>query len=142
MATTTQITNIADKLDIDSYAGEFAGDMKAVYEDYVTRLNEALPRGVTLARNGDVYAIVDLADEARDIDWDELIGSHDPADLFERHDLLTRVAEATKAVQVAEKARVDAIRAAKYSRYTVEAIAEAAGITRDGVYKLLGRAEG
>jgi DNA-binding phage protein len=146
MATTTQITNIASKFDLNSYAGQFAGDfdMEAVHADYVTRLNEALPRGITLARNGDVYADVDVADEARDIDWDEFIGDYDPADLFERHDrtaeLLSAVTDAAQTAILAERQRVSAVRAAKNSgRFTAEEIAAAAGVTRDGVYKMLAR---
>ena len=84
---TTQITNIAHKLDLTDYVGEFIDDydMDAVYCDYVSMLNGDLPDGITLTRNGDVYAEVELADEARDIDWDEFIEDHDVAPIFERH---------------------------------------------------------
>ena len=148
MPTTTQITNIADKLDLTAYAGDFIDDydMAAVHADYVDRLSDDLPVGIDLLRNGDVIATLAKADEARDFDWDEFIGAHDPADIFERHDrtawLLPAVAMATKEIERLERKRVDAIRAAKDSgRFTVEEIARAAKITRDGVYKLLARVD-
>jgi hypothetical protein len=150
MTTTTQITNIADRLDISAYAGDFVDDydMDAVHADFVVRLNENLPDGVFLANNGDVYAEVgDAAEKASEIDWKEFVDETPSEDLFERHDrvakLLTAVTETTAAVETAERARVAAVRAAKNSgRFTVEEIAGAAKITRDGVYKMLARAEG
>lgn len=56
--------------------------------------------------------------------------------------LLANVTRATAAAKAAERKRVEAIRAAKESReYTVEQIAEAADLTRDGVYKMLARTD-
>ena len=85
---TTQITNIAHKLDLTDYAGDVIDDfdMDAVYDDYYSMLNCDLPDGITLCRNGDVIAEVELADEARDIDWDDFVNERDVATIFERHD--------------------------------------------------------
>jgi len=103
MTTRTQITNIAHKLDLTDYAGDFI-------DDY------------------------DMAERI------------DVAAIFERHDrtaqLLPAVVAATQAVALAERQRIVAIRAAKDSgRFTVDEIARTAGITRDGVYKMLNRAD-
>lgn len=148
MAATTQITNIAHKLDLTDYAGDFIDDydMDAVHADYVTELNDLLPDGVTLTRNGDIYAEVDVADEARETDFTELAEQINVAAIFERHDqtahLLHNVAATTAAVENAEKIRILAVRAAKDSgRFTGDQIAEAAGISRDGVYKMLNRSD-
>jgi hypothetical protein len=92
MATTTQITNIAHKLDLTTYAGEFVDDydMDGVHRDYVSALNCELPDGITLYANGDVIAELPLADQAREIDWDEF-GDRVPVDeIFERHDRAPR----------------------------------------------------
>lgn len=83
-----QITNIAAKLDLTAYAGDFVDDydMDAVHADYVSALNCELPVGITLYANGDVIAEVEFADKAREIDWDDLT-NRVPADgIFERHD--------------------------------------------------------
>lgn len=148
MATTTHITNIAHLLDLDAYAGEFIDDydMDAVRRDYTDRLDEHLPAGMRLASNGDIYAELDSADEAREFNFAAFIGNHDPADLFEKHDktaeLLLNVEDATRTLELAKRAQVTAVRAAKDSgRYTVGQIARAAGVTRDGIYKMLTRGE-
>lgn len=88
MSTTTQITNISHLLDLTDYAGEFIADydMDAVHADYVELLNCDLPDGITLYANGDVIADVDLADEARDIDWADLTNRRAVDPIFERHD--------------------------------------------------------
>lgn len=90
--TTTQITNIAAKLDLTAYAGDFIADydMDAVHADYVSLLNCDLPDGITLCANGDVIAEVELADQARDIDWHDLTNELDVAPIFERHDRTAR----------------------------------------------------
>jgi phage terminase small subunit len=145
MATTTQITNIADKLDLTDYAGDFIGDydMDAVHAEYVERINRYLPSGVSLANNGEVFADIEVADLAREINWDLFLDEEITADdIFERHDrtarLLPAVAQTTEVAARTDRARVTAVRAAKDSgRFTVEEIAQAARITRDGVYKML-----
>jgi hypothetical protein len=93
MATTTQITNIAAKLDLTAYAGDFVADfdMDAVHADYVQLLNDDLAaagyRSVQILTNGDVIAELDEADKARDIDWDDLTNERVVEDIFERHDV-------------------------------------------------------
>mgnify|MGYP001559894208 CR=1 FL=1 len=86
--TTTQITNITHLLDLTAYAGDFIADydMDAVHTDYVSMLNCDLPVGIDLYANGDVIAQVELADQARDIDWKAFVDDRDAAPIFERHD--------------------------------------------------------
>jgi hypothetical protein len=85
--TTTQITNIAQYLDLTAYAGDFVEDydMDAVHADYVSLINCDLPDGITLCRNGDVIAEVELADQAREIDWSDLTNERNVEPIFERH---------------------------------------------------------
>jgi hypothetical protein len=91
MTTTTQITNIANKLDLTDYVGEFIDDydMDAVHEAWADYLDAQLPDGITLCRNGDVIAELDLADQARDMDWDAFVNEQSYAELIRiltRHD--------------------------------------------------------
>lgn len=90
--TTTQITNVAHLLDLTAYAGDFVADydMDAVRRDYVSMLNCELPDGITLHASGDVYALVELADYARNIDWADLTNERDLAPIFQRHDRTAR----------------------------------------------------
>lgn len=140
--TTTQITNIADLLDLTDAAGDFLDDfdMDAVHADYLAEVNLSLPTGIDVLANGGVIADLDRADFAREIDWKELTDNIDVAPIFERHDrtaqLLANVAATKRSIHVA------AVKAAKDSgRFTMDEIAKAAGITRDAVYKMLARAE-
>lgn len=86
--TTTQITNIAHLLDLNDYAGDFVEDydMDAIHEDFLDEIQARVPRGVTVFRNGDVIADVDVADEARDITWGDITEDIDVAAIFDRHD--------------------------------------------------------
>lgn len=92
MTTTTQITNIAQQLDLTDYAGEFVDDydMDAVHADYVSMLDCDLPDGITLCANGDVIADIDLADQARNIDWSDLTSRRPVQEIFDRHDVTNR----------------------------------------------------
>lgn len=96
MTTTTQVTNISDKLDLTAFAGDFITeyDIDAVHRDYVSELACKLPEGITLCNNGDVIADVELADDARDLDWDYLASLVPVADIFERNQVLTAFAHA------------------------------------------------
>jgi hypothetical protein len=87
LTTTTQITNIAHLLDLTDYAGDFLADydMDAVHEEYLDKINEGLEHGIVVLRNGDVIADVDLADEAREIDWKESLDGLSVDDIFERN---------------------------------------------------------
>lgn len=93
MAVTTQITNIADKLDLTAYAGDFIDDydMDAVYGDYIAAIDRELPDGITLCANGDVIAEVEVADQAREIDWDAITDGIDVVPIFQEHDVTARI---------------------------------------------------
>ena len=86
--TTTQITNIAHLMDLTDYAGDFfdSYDMDEVHEDWLTEIQARVPRGVTICNNGDVIAELDVAEEARGIDWGAITEDIDPAPIFERHE--------------------------------------------------------
>jgi len=95
--TTTQITNIAELLDLTAYAGDYLDDydMDAVRVDYVAAINDRiLLDGVTVYVNGDVIADVETADDARDIDWKSLADAIDASAIFERHDVASRITKA------------------------------------------------
>lgn len=73
MTTTTQVTTITllNIEDIDWDGHEAAYDMDAIRSDYRDAIQALLPAGVTLALNGMVFADVEVADEAREIDWSQ-----------------------------------------------------------------------
>lgn len=77
--TTTEITNIAHLLELDAYYGDYADDYDtdAIRADYVDALNDLAGDGVIVTASGLVYADLDYADQARDIDWRELAESID-----------------------------------------------------------------
>jgi hypothetical protein len=93
MTTTTQITNIAHLLDLADYAGDFLADydMDAIRSDFIDEIQARLPSGVTLLGNGEVIADIDVDDQARELDWDEILEDIDVAPIFERHDLTSRI---------------------------------------------------
>lgn len=88
MTTTTQIANIGHLLDLADYAGDLLADydMDEVRSDYVDEIQARLPQGVTLLGNGEVIADVDVAEQARELDWDGILEDIDVAPVFERHD--------------------------------------------------------
>lgn len=88
MATTTQITNIDRLLDLNDYVNEFVDDynMDAVHRDYVRAIEDAAPDGITICLNGDVIAELGVAEIARDIDWEEIVGNIDIDKILERHE--------------------------------------------------------
>jgi hypothetical protein len=74
MATTTEITNIADMLDLSAVYGDFSDDFDTdgVQNAYVEALQEAarvIAPSVTVHFNGMVIAEVTDADAARSINW-------------------------------------------------------------------------
>jgi len=88
--TTTLITELPrQELDLSGYAGDFADDfdMAEVQADYVSLINSRLPHGVTLHANGQVYATVEMADRAREINWRDLLNGLDVEPIFERHEV-------------------------------------------------------
>jgi|GEM_PF-564703 len=86
--TSTPITNIADLFDLSAYAGDFIGDydMPAVTRAYISAIGDLAPDGVLVFANGDVIAELDVADEARHINWKELADSIDVAPIFRAHE--------------------------------------------------------
>ncbi len=50
-------------------------DVEAVDDAILARLNTLVPSGVTVHRNGDVFADENAAEGARAIDWDELLST-------------------------------------------------------------------
>jgi hypothetical protein len=62
-------------------------DMDAVHADYMHEINTRVPVGVAVAANGMVFAVVDVAEEAREIDWQAIADDIDVAAIFQRHDV-------------------------------------------------------
>jgi hypothetical protein len=104
MATTTQHANIAHRLYLGDYVGEFADDydMDAVHTDYIAAIQALLPEGVTLLSNGDVLVECDMHfnsdvdwstvphNEDGLVDWSELVDSVNIDAILERHDRTAR----------------------------------------------------
>jgi hypothetical protein len=100
--TTTLITELPrQELDLSGYAGDFADDydMTEVHADYVSLINSRLPHGVTLHANGQVYATVEMANRAREINWHDLLNGLDVQPIFERHEL-SKYSDPTAPVRV------------------------------------------
>lgn len=88
MTTTTEV-GTTDILDVPGeYYGDFADDYDhdAIRSDYRDAINELLPEGVYLALNGAVIAEIDVADEARAIDWNAIAEEIDFDAIIQRHD--------------------------------------------------------
>jgi len=77
------------QLDLSGYAGDFADDydMDAVRADFISLINCELPDGISLCANGQVYATLDQADNARDIDWSDVCNRLNVEPIFERHEV-------------------------------------------------------
>lgn len=88
MTTTTQITNIDRLLDLSGYVNDFVDDydMGAVRRDYVQAIEDDVPNGITICFNGDVIAELEVAETARDIDWEEITDRIDIDEILERHE--------------------------------------------------------
>jgi len=102
MPTTTEVTNISQLLDLSAALGDYASeyDTDAIVADYVQALLAALDEmgrvhgtagaaGVYVTRSGVVYADVDQAERAREIDWRELAEQVDFAAIAKRHERVT-----------------------------------------------------
>ena len=88
MTTTTEI-GTTDILDVPGeYYGSFVDDYDhtAIRAEYRDAINGLLPEGVHLALNGAVIAELDVADEARAIDWNEIAEEIDFDAIVQRHD--------------------------------------------------------
>jgi len=81
--TTTSILDVPD-----DYYGDYYDDYDhdAIRSDYRDAIQALLPEGVTLALNGQVFADLDVADEARQIDWREIAEEVDFDAIVARHD--------------------------------------------------------
>lgn len=89
MTTTIEIGTV-NILDIPGeYYGDYADDYDhdAIRSDYRDAIQKHLPDGITLAMNGMVFADIDKADEAAELDWDEITNAVDLDAILERHDL-------------------------------------------------------
>lgn len=85
--TTTHITDIGHLLDLAGVYGDYAADFDtdAVLSDYVSALDDAAGEGVHVTRSGVVYAEVDQADRARELDWKALADDIDVTAILDRH---------------------------------------------------------
>ena len=86
--TTTQIRTIDYRVPVEYY-GDFAADYDTAAIDaaVLAQLNAKVPAGVTIAADGSVYAEVEVADEAREIDWRELLDQIDFDAIAVAHEL-------------------------------------------------------
>ena len=81
-----EITVVSYTLSADYLASVGADfDVEAADDAILARLNELVPPGVTVHRNGMVYANEDEADAARAIDWDDLLGRIDIDQILAEH---------------------------------------------------------
>ena len=90
--TTTQIGTF-DYTTPAEFFGDYAGDfdIDAINDEVLDELNAMLPRGVTVARNGMIFATIEAADEAREIDWRELLDQIDVDAIMIKHEIRARV---------------------------------------------------
>ena len=90
--TTTQIGTFDYTIPAEFY-GDYAGDfdIDAINDEVLDELNAMLPRGVTVARNGMIFATIEAADEAREIDWRELLDQIDVDAIMIKHEIRARV---------------------------------------------------
>ena len=90
--TTTQIGTFDYTIPAEFY-GDYAGDFDtdAINAEILTKLNAMLPDGVTIAANGMIFAEVEMADEAREIDWRELLDQIDVDAIMIKHEIRARV---------------------------------------------------
>lgn len=85
--TTTQ-TGTIDYTVPAEYFGDYTGDfdMDAINAEVLDELNALLPDGVSVAANGMIFAEIDLADQAREIDFRELLDQIDVATIANAHE--------------------------------------------------------
>ncbi len=85
--TYTQVGNF-DYTIPGEYFGDFADDFDtaAIDDDVCDAINAKLPDGVTLARNGMIFAELEVANEAREIDFAELLGAVDMEPILAKHE--------------------------------------------------------
>lgn len=85
--TTTQ-TGTFDYTVPAEYFGDYTGDfdMDAINAEVLDELNALLPDGVSVAANGMIFAEIDLADQAREIDFRDLLDQIDVATIANAHE--------------------------------------------------------
>ena len=92
MTTTTQTGTVDYRVAADYY-GDFAHeyDTEAIDAEVLAQLNILTPEGVSVAANGMVFATIEAADEAREIDWRELLDQIDVDAIMIKHEIRARV---------------------------------------------------
>ena len=92
MTTTTQTGTVDYRVAADYY-GDFAHeyDTEAIDAEVLAQLNILTPEGVSVAANGMVFATIEVADEAREIDWRELLDQIDVDAIMIKHEIRARV---------------------------------------------------
>jgi hypothetical protein len=87
--TTAHVTNIAHLIDLAPYAGCRIDDydMTEVTNDFLEQIRSALPAGVIVCANGNVFANIEIIDEIRAVDWTALIRNIKVFPIFARHDV-------------------------------------------------------
>ena len=90
--TTTQIGTF-DYTTPAEFFGDFAHeyDTEAIDAEVLAQLNILTPEGVSVAANGMVFATIEAADEAREIDWRELLDQIDVDAIMIKHEIRARV---------------------------------------------------
>lgn len=85
--TTTQ-TGTFDYTVPAEYYGDYTGDfdMDAINAEVLDELNALLPDGVTVAANGMIFAEAEAADQAREIDFRDLLDQIDVATIANAHE--------------------------------------------------------
>ena len=90
--TTTQIGTFDYTIPAEFF-GDFAHeyDTEAIDAEVLAQLNILTPEGVSVAANGMVFATIEAADEAREIDWRELLDQIDVDAIMIKHEIRARV---------------------------------------------------
>ena len=85
--TTTQIGTFDYTIPAEFY-GDFASDFDtvAINAEVLAKLNALLPDDVTIAANGMIFAEAEVADEAREIDYREVLDQIDVDAIIIKHE--------------------------------------------------------
>jgi hypothetical protein len=86
--TTTQITSFDYTIPVE-YFGDFADDyaIDLINDEVCDAINDELPEGVALACNGMLFAEVEVADVARELDLREILEDLDIEAIIRRHEI-------------------------------------------------------
>ena len=86
MAEPIEVGQVSYTLSADYYAGVGADfDTEAVDDAILAKLNELVPTGVVVHRNGQAFADPDVADVARRLDWQHLLSQIDVDQILADH---------------------------------------------------------